>query len=94
MADEDPAERVAQLEEELVELRQELWRARDAVIGATATAGSYRARNKELEMLVHQLRTEVARLDRALAARGGSGLPAKLKKAARDPAAVARRLLR
>lgn len=85
---------VARLEAELVELRQDLWRARDAVIGATATAGSFRARNTELEMLVHQLRTEVARLDRALRDRGGSDLTAKLKRAARDPAAVARRLLR
>lgn len=74
-------------------MRQELWQARDAVIGATATAGSYRARNVELETLIHQLRSEVARLDRALTARGGAGITGKLRRAARNPRAALRRVL-
>lgn len=48
--------------EELVALRLELWEARDAAIGAIAEAGTLRARNRELEALIHQLRVEVDRL--------------------------------
>jgi len=93
MAD-DQTTQVAALEARIVELRQELWQARDAVIGATATAGSYRARNVELEMLVHQLRAEIARLDRALGARSAGAFASKVRRAATDPAAVLRRLMR
>ncbi len=58
--------------DELTRLRQELWQARDAVIGATATAGSFQARNTELEMLVQQLRKELVARDAELAALRGS----------------------
>ncbi len=94
MPEQDPSERVTELEAQVLELRQQLWEARDAAMGATATAGSYRARNTELEMLVQQLRNEIARLDRALTGRRASTLPSKVKRAVRDPGAVARRLLR
>ena len=61
------ADRIQQLEDQLVEVRQQLWQARDAVIGATATAGSLRARNTELEMLIHQLRAALAQRDAEIA---------------------------
>lgn|GEM_PF-5103727 len=48
--------------DEVVELRLALWSARDAAIGAVAQAGTLRARNAELEALVHQLRVEIDRL--------------------------------
>jgi uncharacterized small protein (DUF1192 family) len=86
--------RVAELEEEVRRLRLDLWRSRDATIGATATAGSYRARNTELEMIVGQLRTEVTRLAAAAAARRSSTTTARLGRVVRNPSILVRRLLR
>jgi hypothetical protein len=48
-------------DEELATLRQELWVARDAAIGATAELGTARARVRELEVRTQQLEAEVAR---------------------------------
>ena len=86
-------DQIAALDEQVRSLRRDLWQSRDATIGATATAGSYRARNAELEMLIHQLRTEVARLDAALGSRRGS-LAGRIARAVASPRSTARRLLR
>jgi len=88
-------DRVHDLELELVGVRQQLWEARDAVIGATATAGSVRARNVELEMLVHQLRTALAQRDVELAAarRSITGRVSTAKRGARRFAGRIKRLL-
>ena len=61
-ADADITQTVAALTAEIAELKLELWGARDAAMGAVAQAGTLRARNAELEALVHQLRVEVDRL--------------------------------
>ncbi|HKY15593.1 MAG TPA: hypothetical protein VJM33_11770 [Microthrixaceae bacterium] len=50
-------------------LRREVWVARDAAIGATAELGTARARVAELEVLVDQLRTELARQDAEMSSR-------------------------
>jgi len=84
---------VTELEEEVRTLRKELWQSRDATIGATATAGSYKARNVELEMLVHQLRTELARMDASLQVAQGS-LTGRMNAAWGLPRRVARKILR
>jgi hypothetical protein len=89
----DLAARVAELEDEVRTLRKELWQARDATIGATATAGSYKARNVELEMLIHQLRTELAKMDAKLTVATGS-LTGRVNAALTVPGRVARKLLR
>ena len=41
----------------------ELWTARDAVVGVTRELGVLRARNKELELLIHQLRMRILTLE-------------------------------
>lgn len=77
---------VAQLAAEIAELKLDLWSARDAALGAVAAAGSLRARNAELEAMVHQLRSEVARLahvERSLTFRVGDGVLRPLKAARR-----------
>ena len=84
---------MTELEEEVRTLRKELWQSRDATIGATATAGSYKARNVELEMLVHQLRTELARMDASLQVAQGS-LTGRMNAALGLPRRVARKILR
>jgi hypothetical protein len=86
--------RVAELEEELRQLRLDLWQSRDATIGATATAGSYRARNVELEMIVGQQHAEIVRLKAAVGARRESTFGRRARRALRNPSAVVRRLLR
>jgi len=53
---------LAALTAEIADLKLELWSARDAAMGAVAQAGTLRARNAELEALIHQLRVEVDRL--------------------------------
>ncbi len=85
--------RVAELEDEVRTLRKELWQSRDATIGATATAGSYKARNVELEMLIHQLRTELAKMDASLSEARGS-LTGRVNRALSIPGRAARKLLR
>jgi hypothetical protein len=42
------------------QLRKDLWTARDAVIGAEAEAGTLKVRNRELEILIAQLRDALA----------------------------------
>jgi hypothetical protein len=56
----ESASRVELLESQIAELKQELWIARDAAIGATAELGTARAKVVELEALVHQLRSQLA----------------------------------
>lgn len=41
----------------------ELWTARDAVVRVTRELGVLRARNKELELLIHQLRMRILTLE-------------------------------
>lgn len=89
----DLAARVAELEDEIRTLKKELWQSRDATIGATATAGSYKARNVELEMLIHQLRTELAKMDAKLSVATGS-LSGRMNAALGLPRRVAKKLLR
>jgi len=65
-------------------LKVELWVARDAAIGAIAEAGTLRARNAELEALIHQLRVELdrlARVETTLTYRVGKALLAPAKRA-------------
>jgi hypothetical protein len=57
------------LEQQIVDLKQEIWVARDAAIGATAELGTARAHIVELESLVHQLRSELARHDAVMRSR-------------------------
>jgi hypothetical protein len=90
--DHDPAARIAELEDEVRSLRKDLWRARDATIGATASAGSYKARNVELEMLIHQLRVELGKTQSALLVSQGS-LSGKVNALANMPRRAARKLL-
>lgn len=47
---------------EIDALKVELWHARDAAVNAITETGRLRARNRELEALIHQLRTELDRL--------------------------------
>jgi hypothetical protein len=86
--------RVAELEAELRELRMDLWQSRDATIGATATAGSYRARNVELEMIVGQQRSAIVRLEAAVGQRRESSFGRRARRALRNPRAVVKRILR
>ena len=53
-------ERIDELEATVEQLRKDLWTARDAVIGAEAEAGSLKVRNRELEILIAQLRDALA----------------------------------
>lgn len=55
--------KVAELEAEVAALKVDLWAARDAAIGAAAEVGTHRAKRKELEGLIHQLRLQVAALE-------------------------------
>jgi hypothetical protein len=57
----DPSEQSTEVSEQIATLKQELWVARDAAIGATAELGSARARVRELEVRNQQLEVEVAR---------------------------------
>ena len=86
--------RVAELEAELRQMRLELWQSRDATIGATATAGSYRARNVELEMIIGQQRSAIVRLEAAVGQRREATFGRRLKRALKNPRAVVRRVLR
>ena len=47
---------------EIDALKVELWHARAAAVNAITETGRLRARNRELEALIHQLRTELDRL--------------------------------
>ncbi len=58
----DLTETLTDLTTQIAELKLELWSARDAAVGAVAQAGALRARNAELEALIHQLRVEIDRL--------------------------------
>jgi hypothetical protein len=51
---------VEELEATVEQLRKDLWTARDAVIGAEAEAGTLKVRNRELEILIAQLRDALA----------------------------------
>ena len=51
---------VEELQATVEQLRKDLWTARDAVIGAEAEAGSLKVRNRELEILIAQLRDALA----------------------------------
>jgi len=86
--------RVAELEAELRELRMDLWQSRDATIGATATAGSYRARNVELEMIIGQQRSAIVRLEAAVGQRRDATFGRRARRALTHPGAAIRRLLR
>ncbi len=81
-------DRTEQLEATVVQLRQDLWIARDATIGATAELGTARAKVTELEALIHQLRVEVTRLDAELRSK-----PVRLAMRLAGPVRRARRLL-
>lgn len=59
----------ASSDNEIVQLRQEAWAARDAVIGTTAELGTARARIIELEATVKQLQIEVTLLQAELRSR-------------------------
>jgi hypothetical protein len=54
------AARIDELEATVEQLRKDLWTARDAAIGAEAEAGALKVRNRELEVLVAQLRDALA----------------------------------
>lgn len=72
--------------DELTALRLELWAARDAAFGAVAEAGTLRARNTELEALIHQLRIEVDRLayvEKSVAFRVGNAVIGPVRAARR-----------
>ncbi len=51
---------VEELEATVEQLRKDLCTARDAVIGAEAEAGTLKVRNRELEILIAQLRDALA----------------------------------
>jgi hypothetical protein len=51
---------VEELQATIEQLRKDLWTARDAVIGAEAEAGTLKIRNRELEILIAQLRDALA----------------------------------
>jgi hypothetical protein len=51
---------VEELQATVEQLRKDLWTARDAVIGAEAEAGTLKVRNRELEILIAQLRDALA----------------------------------
>ena len=53
----DLTETLTDLTTQIAELKLELWSARDAAVGAVAQAGALRARNAELEAVIHQLRS-------------------------------------
>jgi hypothetical protein len=76
------------LEQQIVDLKQEVWIARDAAIGATAELGTARAHVVELESLVHQLRSELAAHDAMIRSRSYR-LATRLNR----PARVVRRYL-
>ena len=80
---------IAALEQQIVELKQELWASRDATIGATAELGTARAKIRELEALIHQLRIQVQTQDADLRSR-----LVVLARGASRPARVLRRVLR
>ncbi|MEI2653986.1 MAG: hypothetical protein V9G12_17895 [Microthrixaceae bacterium] len=82
----DLTETLTDLTTQIAELKLDLWAARDAAVGAVAAAGSLRARNAELEAMIHQLRVEVARLahvEQSLTFRVGDGVLKPLKAARR-----------
>lgn len=54
------AARIDELEAAVEQVRKDLWTARDAVIGAEAEAGALKVRNRELEILIAQLRDALA----------------------------------
>ncbi|MEZ5320827.1 MAG: hypothetical protein R2698_01865 [Microthrixaceae bacterium] len=83
------ASRTEALEAENAALKQDLWTARDAAIGAIAQAGTLRARNAELEATVAQLHMEVRRL-----ARVEESITFRVGDAVLKPLKVARRLTR
>jgi DNA repair exonuclease SbcCD ATPase subunit len=56
----DDAARIEQLEATVEQLRKDLWTARDAVIGAEAEAGALKVQNRQLEVLIAQLRDALA----------------------------------
>lgn len=77
---------IEELSEEIANLKLELWSARDAAVGAVAQAGALRARNTELEALIHQLRVEVDRLahvEQSITFRLGNTMVKPLKAARR-----------
>lgn len=74
-ADDAAQERIDELEATVERLRKDLWTARDAVIGAEAETGSLKVRNRELEILIAQLRDALAaqtRWDRMVARATGN----------------------
>jgi hypothetical protein len=60
MVDQPPEPDAEQEDARLRQLRHELMVARDAAIGAEAEAGSLKVKNRELEVLVAQLRDALA----------------------------------
>lgn len=73
-------------DDELTALRIQMWAARDAAFGAVAEAGTLRAKNKELEALIHQLRLEVDRLayvERSITYRVGNAIVGPVRAARR-----------
>ena len=58
--DTDPSTDVAELQATVERLRREVWVARDALIGAQAEAASLKILNRELEVLIGQLRDALA----------------------------------
>lgn len=82
----DLTEILNDLTTEIAELKLELWSARDAAVGAIAQAGTLRARNAELEALIHQMRVEIDRLahvEHSLTNRVGTAVLRPLKAARR-----------
>ncbi len=45
------------------DVQKELWLARDQVVMTTRELGELRAKNKELEVLIHQLRMRILSLE-------------------------------